>query len=150
MTVENPGTVIITRRFDFSIERVFDAWLDPARASKFLFTTPTGKMVRVEIDARVGGSFNITRRDGEDVEHVGTYLEIDRPRRLVFTFGVPKFSAQMTRVSIDLKAPTNGMRIDADPRRSSTRVARAHARRLGKDYRRTCPRIWPRKPCPSY
>jgi uncharacterized protein YndB with AHSA1/START domain len=35
MTAENPGTVIIKRRFDFSIERVFDAWLDPAKASKF-------------------------------------------------------------------------------------------------------------------
>ena len=108
MTAENPGTIIITRRFDFSIERVFDAWLDPASASKFLFATPTGKMVRVEIDARVGGSFSITRRDGEDVEHVGSYVEIDRPRRLVFTFGVPKFSAQMTRVSIDLKSTPTG------------------------------------------
>ena len=108
MTPTNPGTVVITRRFDFSIERVFDAWLDPAKARNFLFGTPTGKMVRVEIDARVGGSFNITRRDGEDVEHVGAYLEIDRPRRLVFTFGVPKFSAQMTRVSIDLKPLPTG------------------------------------------
>jgi uncharacterized protein YndB with AHSA1/START domain len=108
MTAEKPGTVSITRRFDFSIERVFDAWLDPAKASKFLFATPTGKMVRVEIDARVGGSFNITRRDGDDVEHVGTYLEIDRPRRLVFTFGVPKFSALMTRVRIDLKPLPTG------------------------------------------
>ncbi len=108
MTAENPGTIVITRRFDFPIERVFDAWLDPARARNFLFGTPTGKMVRVEIDARVGGSFNITRRDDEDVEHVGTYLEIDRPRRLVFTFGVPKFSAQMTRVSIDVKPLATG------------------------------------------
>src|SRR5271165_4088742 len=102
MTVENPGTIRITRRFDFPIERVFDAWLDPAKACKFLFATPTGKMVRVEIDARVGGSFNITRRDGEDIEHVGTYLEIDRPRRLAFTFGVPKFSSEATRVAIDI------------------------------------------------
>lgn len=108
MTAENPGSLVITRRFDFSIERVFDAWLDPARASKFLFATPTGTMVRVDIDARVGGSFNITRRDGEDIEHVGTYLEIDRPRRLVFTFGVPKFSDQMMRVTIDLKPLPTG------------------------------------------
>ncbi len=97
------GTIVITRRFDFPIERVFDAWLNPAQASKFLFATPTGQMVRAEIDARVGGAFNFTRRDGEDVEHVGTYLEIDRPRRLVFTFAVPRYSPQVTRVSIDLR-----------------------------------------------
>jgi uncharacterized protein YndB with AHSA1/START domain len=104
MTAENLGTITITRRFDFPSERVFDAWLDPAKARKFLFATPTGTMVRAEIDARVGGAFNFTdRRDGEDVEHVGTYLEIDRPRRLVFTFGVPKYSKLLTRVSIDLK-----------------------------------------------
>jgi uncharacterized protein YndB with AHSA1/START domain len=109
MTAENPGTVTITRRFDFPIERVFDAWLDPAKTGNFLFATPTGTMVRVEIDARVGGAFNFTdRRDGEDVEHVGTYLEIDRPRRLVFTFGVPKFSDQMVRVSIDIKLLPTG------------------------------------------
>lgn len=109
MTAENPGPVSVTRRFDFPIERVFDAWLDSARAGKFLFATPTGMMVRVEIDARVGGAFNFTdRRDGDDVEHVGTYLEIDRPRRLAFSFAVPKYSKQLTRVSIDLKPLPTG------------------------------------------
>ena len=108
MNSDNLATIAITRHLDFSTEPVFDAWLDPARASRFLFATPTGMMVRVEIDARAGGSFNITRRDGEDIEHVGTYLEIDRPRRLAFTFGVPKFSPQMTRVTIDLKPLPTG------------------------------------------
>lgn len=104
MTADAAGILRITRRFDAPIERVFDAWLDPERAGKWLFATPTGKIVRVEIDARVGGSFIITRRENEhDIEHVGTYLEINRPNRLVFTFGVPKYSSQVTRVSIDLK-----------------------------------------------
>jgi|HubBroStandDraft_2_1064218.scaffolds.fasta_scaffold35117_1 uncharacterized protein YndB with AHSA1/START domain len=108
MTTTADGKICITRRFNASIERVFDAWLDPEKAGKWLFATPTGKMVRVEIDPRVGGTFNITRRESEDIEHVGTYLEIDRPRRLVFTFGVPKFSKELTRVSIDLKPLPTG------------------------------------------
>jgi len=49
----------LRRRLDFPIERVFDAWLDPQRR-QIPFATPTGKMVRVEIDARVGGAFNFT------------------------------------------------------------------------------------------
>jgi uncharacterized protein YndB with AHSA1/START domain len=109
MTINADRTIRVTRRFDASCERVFDAWLDPQKAAKWLFVTPTGQMVRVEIDARVGGSFVITRREGnDDIEHVGTYLEVDRPRRLVFTFGVPKFSKESTRVSIDLKALPTG------------------------------------------
>ena len=103
MNPEPRVTVRVSRRFEASAERVFDAWLDPEKASKWLFATSTGRMVRAEIDARVGGTFNFTdRRDGEDVEHVGEYIELDRPRRLVFTFAVPKFSAEWTRVSIDI------------------------------------------------
>jgi len=98
-----PVRLEVTRRFPFAAERVFDAWLDPRIARKFLFATATGEMVRAEIDPRVGGAYVfVDRRDGEDIEHTGKYLEIDRPRRLVFTFGVPKFSADFATVEIDI------------------------------------------------
>ncbi len=99
----------VTRNFAASPERVFDAWLNPAIARRFLFATPTGEMVRVEIDARVGGKFLIVRRsDGEDVEHVGEYLVIERARRLVFIFAVPKFSTQFTQVTIEITPSADG------------------------------------------
>jgi uncharacterized protein YndB with AHSA1/START domain len=92
----------VSRRFEATAERVFDAWLDPELACQFLFATPTGRMVRVEIDARVGGSFCIVERRGDvDAEHFGIYLVIDRPRRLVFTFATEKGAAG-DRVSIDI------------------------------------------------
>ena len=88
-----PVTVRVTRRFSASPERVFDAWLDPAKARTFLFATKTGEMVKAETDPRVGGRFTFTdRRDGVDVDHMGEYLTIDRPRKLVFTFVVPLYS----------------------------------------------------------
>jgi uncharacterized protein YndB with AHSA1/START domain len=103
------NVVRVTHHFNASPERVFDAWLDPKTAGKWLFATPTGQMVRVEIDARVGGNFVIVdRRNGEDVEHTGEYLEIDRPRRLVFTFGVPKYSPLFTKVTIEIEIASSG------------------------------------------
>ncbi len=103
MNGEPRVVVRVARRFAASPQRVFDAWLDPANAGKWLFATASGHMVRVKIDARVGGRFHfVDRRDGEDVEHTGEYLDIGRPRRLVFSFSVPKYSSESTRVTIDI------------------------------------------------
>jgi len=109
MTAPTAATVRVTRRFTASPERVFDAWLDPDKARKFLFATPHGGMVRADVDPRVGGQFTFTdRRDGVDVVHTGEYLEIDRPRRLVFTFAVPQYSPVVTTVTIEITALDGG------------------------------------------
>ncbi|CAN5722914.1 hypothetical protein BH10PSE5_BH10PSE5_24410 [soil metagenome] len=104
-----PQTVTVTRRFTVTPERVFDAFLDPAIAAKFMFVTPTGKMVCVDIEPRVGGAYTfVERRDGEDIEHLGSILELDRPNRLVFQFAVPRYDPTCTTVALDIVADGTG------------------------------------------
>lgn len=88
MTEQHPvRKVVVKRRFDHPPGAVFDAWLDPEAVGTFLFATPGGVMKKLEIDPRVGGKFEIAEQRGETLaRHVGEYLEIDRPRRLAFTF----------------------------------------------------------------
>lgn len=102
-------SVTVKHRFAASAERVYDAWLDPGKARRFLFTTATGEIVRCDVDARVGGQYAVVdRRHGEDVLHEGTYLELDRPRRIVFTLRVPKYSSDEDRVTIDIEPLAQG------------------------------------------
>ena len=107
MTTE---TVIVevARRIAAPPDRVFDAWLDPDNAGKWLFATPDGRMERVEIDPRVGGRFRIDERRGDEVaEHFGTYVEIDRPRRLAFDFGT-SFESTPTRITVTIEPDGDG------------------------------------------
>jgi len=103
MSTEPTVQIRVTHRFSQPPETVFDAWLDPQNAGRWLFATPTGQMIGVEIEPHVGGSFVfVDRREGENIEHTGQYLEIERPRRLAFTFSVPKYSKLGTTVTIDI------------------------------------------------
>ena len=110
MSDQPAGTVSVTRHVHHSADQVFDAWLDPRKASTFLFTTADGVMIRAEADPRAGGRFVfVDRRPGDgDVEHVGEYLAIERPRRLVFRFAVPKYSPDYTTVTIEINDTGNG------------------------------------------
>ncbi len=93
----------VSRRFAASAERVFDAWTDPAMAGSWLFTTPASETHDTRLDARVGGAWTITdRRGGVDYTALGEYLEIDRPRRLVFSFAMPQFSDFIGKVVVEI------------------------------------------------
>jgi uncharacterized protein YndB with AHSA1/START domain len=99
----------VRRRFAVPPERVFDAWLDPGIAGKWLFATASRPMTHVRIDARVPGSFHFAeRRNGERVEHAGEYVEIVPPRRLVFTLVLEDRPRVVTRVTVEVAPRKTG------------------------------------------
>ncbi len=105
---KGPIQIRISRRFEASAERVFDAWLDQKSAGRWWFATPTGKMQKVEIDGRVGGNFRIVGRRGEiDADHFGTFIELDRPRRIVLDFATDAGNLA-TRVTIQIDSLKDG------------------------------------------
>lgn len=104
----NPVVVKVSRRFDASPERVFDAWLDPATLGRWFYATAGGQMLKVDVDPRVGGGYTIVeRRPTGDAAHYGRYLEIDRPRRLVFTLALEP-DADGDRITVELTPDGTG------------------------------------------
>jgi uncharacterized protein YndB with AHSA1/START domain len=97
--------VSVSRHFDESPERLFDALLDPEMIGKWMFgpALREEEVLRIVADARVGGSFSfLVRRQGREIDHIGKYREIDRPRRLVFTWGVAGDSEDESLVVIEI------------------------------------------------
>jgi uncharacterized protein YndB with AHSA1/START domain len=110
MPVESPITVRVQRAYTHAPERVFDAWLDPALLGRWMFgpAIRDEEIVRLTVDPRVGGKFSfVVRRQGAEIDHVGEYLEIDRPTRLVFTWGTADNLPGTSRVTIEI-APRDG------------------------------------------
>ena len=102
----------LIRRFDATPQRVFDAWTDPKLAAAWLFRGPDSEAHRTEIDLKVGGRWEIVdRRGGVDYRAIGEYLEIEPPRRLVFTFGMPQFAEAFTTVTVEIEADGDGARM---------------------------------------
>jgi uncharacterized protein YndB with AHSA1/START domain len=89
---ETLATAKVTRRMSASPERVYDAWLEPAKLRAWMSAALkqmglSGEMKRVEVDARVGGKFFFSdMREAGEARHWGTYRVLDRPRRIEFTW----------------------------------------------------------------
>lgn len=105
-----------TRRFDASAGRVFDAWLEPAMLGRWMFGPDVRdeEIVRLDADARIGGSFSfVVLRDGAQIDHIGEYLQIERPHRLVFTWaavdeGASSDAVETSRVNIAIMPRADG------------------------------------------
>ena len=73
-----------------SREQVYRTWTEPDLFKRW-FTPPGNASVTADLDVRPGGEYRITLERTELVPGrsyiVGSYLEVEPPERLVFTFG---------------------------------------------------------------
>jgi uncharacterized protein YndB with AHSA1/START domain len=101
-------TVSVSRRIAAAPDDVFDAWIDPDLAGRWLFRTEGGQLERCEIDPRIGGGFRIDERRGNEVaEHYGKYVALERPGWVVFDFWT-NLSDDRTRVAVELASDGGG------------------------------------------
>lgn len=118
-----PGTTVrIVRRFHVAPERVFDAWLIPQTARLWLFATAMRPMAAVRMDAREGGRFRFMENGGgAETGYAGEYIELVRPRRLVFTLRL----SDITRVTADFVPLRTGCELVVTHDRLPPRFAEA-------------------------
>jgi uncharacterized protein YndB with AHSA1/START domain len=93
--------VEIHRRLSVPIGEVFRWWTEPDRLKEWM--SPVGT-VDAEVDLRIGGALRIVMKSGDTaIEHVGQYIEIERPKRLVFTWRSPFTGPEGSVVTVDLE-----------------------------------------------
>ncbi len=105
-------SVTVTRRFEAPPDQVFDAWLDVESARRWLFTMPDSKPVRAAIDPTIGGTFTfVDLRDGAEVIHEGSFLEIERPTRLRMRFWVAGQPDAVDLLDVGIEPDGDGCRL---------------------------------------
>jgi uncharacterized protein YndB with AHSA1/START domain len=103
--------VSIERRFDAPPDAVWAAWTEPSRFAEWFGTPPFRTPVEtVSMDVRPGGRWQATQvsEDGAtEMPFLGTYDEVRRPERLVFTFDDPEGGTEVETATLTLR-PSDG------------------------------------------
>jgi len=123
--------LVIKRQFSASLERVFDAWTQKSFLKEWF--GPVGCLVSgTKINLVVGGKYEIEicSPEGNRIRHFGTYVEISKPTKLVFTWMLEDQSCMgseglcaETLVSIDLKRVETGTELTLTHERLPTQEA---------------------------
>jgi uncharacterized protein YndB with AHSA1/START domain len=100
VTLPSDREIRVTRVFDAPAALVFKAWTTPELVRRW-WGWESSPLVVCDIDLRVGGAWRYVTRaeDGTQLGWHGTYLEIERPHRLISTEvfeGYPDAEAQDT------------------------------------------------------
>lgn len=103
--------LVLSRYFDASPERVFDAWLTPSWAQ---WLPPRDATCVLSVhEPRVGGRFvaDMVMADGRAVSTTGIYREIDQPHRLVLSWTLNYAKGEETIIELDFAPERGGTRL---------------------------------------
>jgi uncharacterized protein YndB with AHSA1/START domain len=96
-------TVQIRRRVKAPAEQIFDLWTKPDLMVRWMSPFPGAVDCKASCDLRPGGAFSLVMSSAESRREVtGTYVQIDRPRKLVFTWIGPLTNDVNTLVTLEL------------------------------------------------
>jgi uncharacterized protein YndB with AHSA1/START domain len=101
-------SVTVRREIAAPAEELFDAWLDGESLGSWFRPLGT-RETRAETDPREGGTFRIVMVDDESSTVAsGTYREIERPHRLVFSWSSPDTRLRETIVTVTFQPTSSG------------------------------------------
>jgi uncharacterized protein YndB with AHSA1/START domain len=93
----------IRRRVRARAEQIFDLWTKPDLMVRWMSPFPGAVDCKASCDLRPGGAFRLVMSsEGSSKEVSGTYVEVDRPRKLVFTWIGPLTNNVNTLVTLEL------------------------------------------------
>jgi uncharacterized protein YndB with AHSA1/START domain len=97
------GIVQVRRRVKATAEEIFELWTKPDLMARWMSPFPGAVDCKASCDFRLGGSYSLVMSSAEASREVsGTYLQIDRPRKLVFTWMGPLTNHVNTLVTLEL------------------------------------------------
>jgi uncharacterized protein YndB with AHSA1/START domain len=101
---ETTGPIVqLRRRVKAGAEQIFDLWTKPDLMVRWMSPFPGAVDCTARCDLRPGGTFSLVMVSGELSREVsGTYVHIDRPRKLVFTWTGPLTNHANTLVTVEL------------------------------------------------
>jgi uncharacterized protein YndB with AHSA1/START domain len=85
--VASPSSLVVSRNYPASVERVFKAWTDANQLGQW-FAPSDDYTTKASVDLRIGHEYRIaiTHRGGNVHNVVGTYRLIEPPRKLIYTW----------------------------------------------------------------
>jgi uncharacterized protein YndB with AHSA1/START domain len=101
---DTSGPIVqVRRRVKGGAEEIFDLWTRPELMARWMSPFPGAVDCRASCDPRPGGAFSLVMSSKEAIREVsGAYVEVDPPRKLVFTWIGPLTNNVTTLVTVEL------------------------------------------------